>query len=75
MSGGLAAGKTHASSPATQEVVPATLHKVARVGPRAEANSVPDSSGELLALCPWQVCPGSKVGISGGREGKGLGMA
>lgn len=69
-SGGLAAGEAHGSSPAGQDTVPATLHKVARMGPRA--NSVPDSSGELLAL--RQVCPGSKVGISLGREGKGLGM-
>ena len=50
---GLAAGEVHASNPAGQEVVPATLDKVARVGPRAEADSAPDSSGELLA--PRQV--------------------
>lgn len=67
----LAAGEVHASSPASQEVVPATLCKVAHVGPRAEAKSVPDSSGKLLA--PKQMCLGSKGWISGGREEKGLG--
>lgn len=72
-SGGLAAEELHASSPASQEVVPAALHKEVCVGPRAEAISAPDSLGTLLAL--RMVCPGSKVGISLGREGKGLGIA
>lgn len=73
MSEGLAARGVYASSPAGQGVVPAALHKVAYVEPGAEAISVPDSSGELLA--PRQVCPGSKSGISLSREGKGLGIA
>jgi len=73
VSGSLDTGKVLASSPAGQEVVPSTLCKGACVGPRAEASSVPDISGELLS--PRQVCPGSKVGISEGTEVKALGMA
>lgn len=46
---------------------PDTLCKMAHVGPRAGASSVPDSSGELLA--PRQLCLGNKAGISG-RFGK-----
>lgn len=72
-SGGLVAGEVHIFGPTGQEIVPATLCKVARLGHRAEANSVSESSGELLA--PRQGSPDSKVRISRGREGKGLGMA
>lgn len=72
-SGGLVAGEVHVYSPTGQEIVPATLCKVACMGHRAEANSVSESSGELLT--PRQACPESKIRISGGRKGKGLRMA
>lgn len=69
VSRGLSAGEVHASGPASQEVVPA----LAPVGPIAKASSASESSRG--AAGSKAVVLENEVGISGGWEGKCLGVA